>query len=114
MSHTTHFIVVIMSNHIRKKNPIYTTYILHIYYIYLYIYILHIYYIYTTYILHIYYIYTTYILHIYFTYSIYVFPDMVRHYDDNEMSRVRHIDSLKYVAYSIYHFRFCFIGLHQL
>ena len=25
---------------------------------------------------------------------------MVRHYDDNEMSRVRHIDSLKYV-YSI-------------
>ena len=36
-------------------------------------------------------------IYIYITYSIYVFPDMVRHYDDNEMSRVRHIDSLKYV-----------------
>ena len=57
MSHTTHFIVVIMSNHIRK-------YVYRISDIY---------------------------------YSIYVFPDMVRHYDDNEMSRVRHIDSLKYV-----------------
>ena len=63
--------ITIYTTNILHIYYIYTTYILHIYYIYT-TYILHIYYIYTTYILHIYYIYTTYILHIYYIYTTYI------------------------------------------